>query len=133
MSTDAWGISHTWLDDDEVEQHPSEDTVRVLREVIGEPPEDLEDRAPLVIVVGDAVDLPAGELACEDGTVLRVGGRAEELSLGYHELRPTDGPVRRVIVSPGRCHQPSGLREWGLAVQLYAARSRDSWGVGDLA
>jgi len=131
MSTDAWGISHTWLDDDEVEQHPSDDTVRVLREVIGKPPEDLEDRAPLVIVVGDAVDLPPGELACEDGTVLQTP--TDQLPLGYHELRPTNGPARRVIVSPGRCYQPSGLREWGLAVQLYAARSRDSWGVGDLA
>ncbi|MEO9223325.1 MAG: 4-alpha-glucanotransferase [Mycobacteriaceae bacterium] len=131
MSTDAWGISHTWLDDDELKRHPSDDTVRVLREVIGRPPEDLENRAPLVVLVGDTVQLPPGELVCEDGTVLSTP--AKELPLGYHELRPTEGLARRVIVSPRRCHQPEGLREWGLAVQLYAARSRDSWGVGDLA
>ena len=38
-----------------------------------------------------------------------------------------------VIVSPGVCWLPEGLREWGWAVQLYAARSRTSWGMGDLA
>src|SRR5215467_3690866 len=31
-----------------------------------------------------------------------------------------------------RCWPPPE-REWGWAVQLYAARSRESWGVGDLA
>ena len=133
MSTDAWGISHTWLDDDEVEQHPSAQTVDALRAVIGEPPTDLEQRAPLVIRTQDRVELPAGEVVCEDGQVIAVGGPATELPLGYHELRPETGPVRRLIVSPGRCHQPENLREWGVAVQLYAARSRDSWGIGDLA
>ncbi|MGZ4524560.1 MAG: 4-alpha-glucanotransferase, partial [Mycobacteriaceae bacterium] len=133
MSTDEWGISHTWLDDHEVEQHPSPQTVDALRAVIGMPPEDLEQRVPLVVISGDAVELPFGELVCEDGSALHVGGAAPHLPLGYHELRPTDGPSRRLIVSPGRCHRPSELREWGFAVQLYAARSRDSWGTGDLA
>jgi 4-alpha-glucanotransferase len=133
MSTDEWGISHTWLDDHEVEQHPSPQTVDALRAVIGTPPEDLEQRAPLVVISGDAVELPFGELVCEDGSALHVGGATPHLPLGYHELRPTDGPSRRLIVSPGRCHRPAELREWGIAVQLYAARSRDSWGTGDLA
>ncbi len=35
-------------------------------------------------------------------------------------------------VSDGRCTPPPE-RGWGWAVQLYAARSRDSWGIGDLA
>ena len=136
MSTDAWGISQTWLDDDEVQQHPSDDTVQALREVIGMPPEDLEGLAPLVVLAGECPELPKGELVCEDGTALQVDGLqtpADQLPLGYHELRPTDGPARRLIVSPGRCYQPEGLREWGVAVQLYAARSRNSWGLGDLA
>ena len=131
--TDDWGIARSWLDADEARQEPSETTLAALREVIGTPPADLEDRAPLVVRTGEEVELPAGELALEDGGTRRVGGRGPvDLPLGYHELTPDDGPVRRVIVSPGRCHRPDDLREWGLAVQLYAARSAGSWGTGDL-
>ncbi|HEY3189005.1 MAG TPA: 4-alpha-glucanotransferase, partial [Solirubrobacteraceae bacterium] len=35
-------------------------------------------------------------------------------------------------VAPRRCHLPEGTRIWGWAAQLYAARSTESWGVGDL-
>lgn len=79
-------------------------------------------------------DGPA-ELRLEDGTVLRVNDALPpDLPYGYHELRPLNGgaPVR-LIVSPGRCHLPEPLRAWGWAVQLYAARSAQSWGIGDLA
>src|SRR6185436_12525088 len=37
------------------------------------------------------------------------------------------------IAAPARCHLPEGLRAWGWAIQLYAVRSRQSWGIGDLA
>ena len=58
--------------------------------------------------------------------------------LGYHTLE-VDAPAGRVtlrlIVTPERCHQPPALargeRLWGLAVQLYAVRSRRNWGLGD--
>ena len=39
----------------------------------------------------------------------------------------------RVIVGPGHCPLPGRERNWGWAVQLYATRSRKSWGMGDLA
>jgi 4-alpha-glucanotransferase len=75
------------------------------------------------------------EVALEDGAILRVdGGVPPDLPLGYHELRPLDGrPPVRLIVAPARCHLPAGLAAWGWAVQLYALRSRASWGIGDLA
>ncbi len=34
-------------------------------------------------------------------------------------------------MTPGKCWLPQDLRTWGWAVQLYAARSRESWGIGD--
>jgi len=37
----------------------------------------------------------------------------------------------RWIVTPGQCRVPDAT--WGWAVQLYAARSQQSWGMGDLA
>jgi 4-alpha-glucanotransferase len=75
------------------------------------------------------------ELTLEDGTVLRVNDALPpDLPYGYHVLHRLDGgPPVRLIVSPGRCHLPDPLRGWGWAVQLYAARSAQSWGIGDLA
>ncbi len=134
QDTDDWGVARRWLDDTEAEVIPSPGTVAALRAVIGTPPDDLEVRAPIVLAPGRSRDLPAGELVCEDGRRRPVGGPApDDLPLGYHQLHPTDGPSRRVIVSPGRCHHPDALREWGWAVQLYATRGAGSHATGDLA
>ena len=38
-----------------------------------------------------------------------------------------------MIVAPAGCHASNGLFTWGWAIQLYAARSRRSWGIGDLS
>ncbi|HUS61280.1 MAG TPA: 4-alpha-glucanotransferase, partial [Acidimicrobiales bacterium] len=54
-----------------------------------------------------------------------------DIGIGYHHLRGRDDQVS-LIVSPGRCHLPANLRTWGWAAQLYATRSRSSWGIGDL-
>ena len=51
-------------------------------------------------------------------------------AMGADRDRPRRG--RRRPIPPGHC-APAPARAWGWAVQLYAARSRDSWGIGDLA
>jgi 4-alpha-glucanotransferase len=81
-----------------------------------------------------AIGGPA-ELVLEDGTALHVDERLPgDLPLGYHEIRPVDGrPAVRLVIAPARCHLPEGLRAWAWAIQLYAIRSRESWGIGDLA
>jgi 4-alpha-glucanotransferase len=38
-----------------------------------------------------------------------------------------------LIVSPGRCHLPPDLLTWGWALQPYAARSKRTWGIGDVS
>jgi 4-alpha-glucanotransferase len=78
---------------------------------------------------------PDAELVLEDGATLRLDrGFPADLPLGYHELRRAGGRgAARFIVAPPRCHLPPDLRTWGWAIQLYAVRSRQSWGIGDLA
>jgi 4-alpha-glucanotransferase len=75
-----------------------------------------------------------GELILESGEELRVDtALPSNLPFGYHQLRLDDAsaPVR-LIVSPDRCHLPEDLKTWGWSVQLYALRSEESWGIGDL-
>jgi 4-alpha-glucanotransferase len=86
-----------------------------------------------VVRAGDRVD-PGGaaELTLEDGTILP--GVPPDVPLGYHRLRRLDGSLDvGLVVSPGRCHLPAGLRTWGFAAQLPTVRSAHSWGMGDLA
>jgi 4-alpha-glucanotransferase len=75
----------------------------------------------------------ACDVILEDGALLHsVWDLPPDLPFGYHELRPLDGtPSTWLVVSPGRCALPE--RAWGWAVQLYATRSAQSWGIGDLA
>lgn len=63
----------------------------------------------------------------------------QSLPFGLHDLRArvAGGPecLCRLIVAPVRCHLPpdvaSGRHCWGVAVQLYAVRSGQNWGIGD--
>src|SRR4051794_38936070 len=73
-------------------------------------------------------------LRLEDGATLAAGSYlARDLPLGYHELEELkSGKRTRLIVTPGQCYLPEDLRTWGWAVQLYALRSKKSWGMGDL-
>ncbi len=58
-----------------------------------------------------------------------------DLPLGYHTLRATSGDRRSscaLIVVPDRLESTAG-RAWGFMLQLYAVRSKNSWGIGDFA
>ncbi|RBY93410.1 4-alpha-glucanotransferase [Blastococcus sp. TF02-8] len=132
-TTDAWGIDASWLDALDEEHQVAQETIDTLRRIIGEPPADLDDRAPIVARPGDSLEVDEADVVCEDGEVRQIDGHLpEDFPLGYHWLQSPEGRRRRLIVSPGRCWLPED-RAWGWAVQLYAARSRESWGIGDLA
>ena len=84
--------------------------------------------APLVCAPGERAPELHGMLETVDGAPLGpVDGVAPEA--GYYRLRSPESGSRLVICAPARFPQPE--RGWGWAVQLYAARSRQSWGIGD--
>jgi len=135
-----WGISEGYHDVSGRWIEVPGETIAAIREAMGEPPPPGEDP----VVTFRPGQPPAGvtdggpwELHTEDGAVLALdqgAGLPHDLPLGYHRLVPAEGGGERLlVVSPGRCHLPPDLRTWGWAVQLYAARSTESWGMGDLA
>jgi 4-alpha-glucanotransferase len=155
----AWGIDPGYEDVFGQWQHPDPDVARELRRVMGAFSDDPGERPPagpemLVArpagggpgsapTVGD-VDVTTLVGASGQGAVLELENgstvmlRPDErlpadVPLGYHRVVGDDGAATHLIVSPGRCALPPDLHAWGLTVQLYAARSRASWGIGDLA
>src|SRR3954452_11020917 len=140
MATDAWGIEDGYFDIRGEWHETSAANRRQLRVAMGGVG-DVEDAPPATRPVwffrhgaGPGIDRPA-ELVLEDGSRIMATDRLPpDLPLGYHDLLPDDGgPATRLIVTPDRCHLGDSTRSWGWALQLYAARSADSWGIGDLA
>jgi 4-alpha-glucanotransferase len=89
---------------------------------------------------GEAIPVAAGgalRLETEEGTEHRLvadGGRLvlpDGVPNGYHRLVTSSGQASHLIVVPRACPLPLTEPSYGWMVQLYAARSRQSWGIGD--
>jgi 4-alpha-glucanotransferase len=97
-----------------------------------EPPVTVARRASEVPWAPPARSLVVLESGEERAPPARLPG---DLPLGWHRLVHPGGE-RRLVVAPDACHLPGWLerggRARGWAAQLYALRSRRSWGIGDL-
>ena len=113
-------------------------------EVLGHVPHGEPISVQVVTEQGEVVDavqvehhaeprLVGGQLVGEARFVLPA-----DLPTGYHRLRASSGAETgegQLILAPDRIALPDDLapQVWGLMTQLYSVRSRESWGVGDLA
>jgi 4-alpha-glucanotransferase len=138
--TDAFGIVAGYRDATGKEHQTSDQTRAALRAAMhadprADRPEDDGSKVVRVLVPGGDRALPGhAELVLEDGTHRACSHELPaDLPFGYHRLHLEGVGEMLLIVSPGRCFLPETLRTWGFAAQVYAARSRDSWGMGDLA
>jgi 4-alpha-glucanotransferase len=134
-AADAWGIDDGHEDARGQWRETPPAARRAIRTAMGRDPDGAPPavQSTPLILRGEAarIEGPA-ELVLEDGRRQSIRDTVPPgMPLGYHWLHPRRGPARRVIVAPPRCYAPG--RAWGWAVQLYAARSRTSWGIGDLA
>ena len=137
MGAGEWGVQERWQDASGAwHEVTAETAARVLQAMRtdgqGSPPE-----GPTLFLTPDrrpAFHGPA-DLTLENGDVVRIEERLPaDLPLGYHSLVSLDhGRRAHLVVSPGRCPLPAHAPTWGWAVQLYAVRSSESWGIGDLA
>lgn len=111
-------------------------------------PVHVDDGDPVAVTIeletGGSIELAQSDHWVEPRTVdgRRVGRATfllpEGLPLGWHTLRST-GPSAEarapLAVVPDRLDLPASVAahpRWGLMVQLYSVRSRESWGLGDL-
>ena len=135
----AWGIQrrYTTAAGDDVELEDS--TVEALLDALGADAERPATVEPLVVSVGRGRTHPVplkglAEVVLEDGTRLAAQDAIPpDIPIGYHQIHPRAGNPRPLIVAPAGCHLPGDLYASSIAVQLYALRSRASWGIGDLA
>lgn len=146
MPTDRWGIDDQFHDAMGTEHTVDAATHTAILKAMGvddpkaDHPPDAAEQAVRVLVPGGSREVSlqgAAEIALEGGGTRPVGEGATELPgdlpPGYHTLRRRDGGETLLIVSPGPCFLPDDLRTWGFAAQVYATRSRESWGIGDLS
>jgi len=134
-SSNSWGVADGWWATDGAWQTASSTATSAVSDALGA--RDYPDGPPeshvWFVEFGSAPPLHSpAVLALEDGTTLEVNGcLPEDLPLGGHELWPADGGPRTwLFVIPERAPIPT--RSWGWAAQLYASRSLNSWGHGDL-
>lgn len=135
----GWGIDLNYEDALGNRHDVPPETVSALLEAMGagkNVPSPPEDDSVIVVKAGEGRKLRgSGTIVLETGdTITFDRGLPADLPPGYHQLQ-LEGATSssRLIVSPGRCWRPKHLHTWGWAVQLYAARSHDSWGIGDFA
>ncbi len=70
-------------------------------------------------------------LEAEDGTRFDVRGELPgDLSPGWYRMHTADGQEATLVAAPPRV--PVSAPTWGWMLQLYALRSAQSWGIGDL-
>ena len=136
-SVDGWGIMNAYWDGQGQLQRVSQRHGATLRKAMGRKS---NSKRP----TSDALVLPAGkshrlrkpaDIRLENGVVLDAKKHIPaNLPAGYHTLREVGAKSETdLIIHPHRCHLPAGRRESGWALQLYALRSRRSWGIGDFA
>ena len=134
MSQRAGPIEPTWTDVWGRPRTVSAEARAALAEAMGGDPADALPAVPDPLrLESPGEQLPApGRLTLEDGTDLGVtASLPRDLPDGYHVLR-IDATEQLLVCAPPQCHLPADLRTWGWSVQLATARSRRSWGIGDL-
>jgi len=130
MSADGW-IEPAYLDAFGRQRRVSPEARRRIAALLDDEPS-VGELAPVAVVPAGGRLSTTGDIVLEDGTEL--GPRSalpRDMPHGYHRLR-VGNAEQLLLTGPGRCPVPA-LRSWGWSLQLYATRSRDSWGIGDLA
>lgn len=121
------GIAVPFRDAFGIERQVDANTLSQLAERFSPIPPEM----PIVATPGRYHPELHGLVELESGYKMFLKGTLEAGDYGYHHLIKDDGSRRLILAAPEYLPQPS--RTWGWAVQLYASRTKNSWGIGDFA
>ncbi|MHB0927497.1 MAG: 4-alpha-glucanotransferase [Candidatus Nanopelagicales bacterium] len=124
----ARGVQPSFFDAFDVERQIPDSTLAWLYE---EFQKQADVTAPLIASPGKWHPELHGEIELGDGRRMHVEGILPIDAEGYHRLRTPHGQTRLVLCAPDRLATPQ--RCFGWSVQLYDARTANSWGIGDFA
>ena len=138
-TAEARGIATQFTDAAHRTYAVSEATLKAVLDAMGPAPAAAAAWPPIVVTrTGRPSSWRAPEaatLVLEGRGTAAAGRAARRPAPGRHRVEGRTGATT-LVVAPGRCHLPpeldGGGRAWGWAAQLYAVRSRSSWGIGDL-
>lgn len=137
VQTNGWGIDQRYEDAFHKWHEPPQETIQAILHAMGAEPDQLappNDDPVIFVRTGEQFELRrCASLTLESGETFDCDlSLPPDLPSGHHQIRfeGAEKP-KRLIVSPCKCYLPEQLQRWGWAVQLYAARSHKSWGIGD--
>jgi len=91
---------------------------------------------PVLVVWGRSrLRLPNGhcEITLESGERIETSGtHAPPLPFGYHTLRVDGVHEAAIFAAPVKAPPPKNVRSWGIFAPVYAMRTNETWGIGDL-
>lgn len=124
----ARGVQPSFFDAFDIERQIPEKTLTWLYELFtaqGDTP------SPIIATPGRWHPELHGRIKLGDGRTMDIDGILPVDAVGYHALQLPNGETRLVLGAPEKLTTPP--RSWGWSIQLYAARTEKSWGIGDFA
>lgn len=137
MDIDRWGVADGWQATDGSWRDADPDTLEHIARAQGAAvhPEGPPTGPPLWFIrTGESHPLQSRCLLSDErGSPLgELDSLPPDLPVGLYDLQPVErGPSTTLFVVPTRAVRPA--RGWGWSAQLYGARSRRSWGIGNLS
>ncbi|HEX3626751.1 MAG TPA: 4-alpha-glucanotransferase [Verrucomicrobiae bacterium] len=134
ITIDRNGISQCYKDGQGAWHEIPEKTLQAIRSALDRHAAGEKKAGLRVLRAGQKFELTSPVLLkLEDGaTQVCAKALPQDLPIGYHEFtEERTGNQTHLIVSPHECYLPGSLRAWGWAIQVYALRSKNSWGMGD--
>ena len=140
MSADSWGVAEGYRGPNGDWVAASEQARLAVRKALGWSNDDFGPPNDGAVVRSEGEPIPmlrGATLLLENGSSLEIGFEqavnqpSSPLPAGYHQVIAADGSTSTLIIGPKTCYPVGVQPTWGWAVQMYAMRSRKSWGIGD--
>lgn len=120
------GVQPSFFDAFDIERQIPENTLEWLYELFLAQTDTLP---PIIATPGRWHPDLHGHITLGDGREMNIEGILPIDAIGYHALHLPNGQTQLVFGAPEKLATPP--RSFGWSIQLYAARTERSWGIGD--